>query len=207
MIHACRLLWLLLCLCIAPVAEAAAPPLRALIVTGQMNKWHDAEATTPLLKRYLEQTDRFNADVLVSPPAGGPWDGFQPQFADYDVVVLNYDGELWPTRVRKAFEEYVQSGGGVVVYHAADNSFPEWKEYNRIIGLAGWGDRDEKDGPYKLSLVEMKLQGVNLEQLSGYLYRIETSPNMVAVKRLSVTKTGKAAEMLTAVLQVETLEI
>jgi hypothetical protein len=43
--------------------------------------------------------------------------------------------------------------------------------------------------------------------LSGYLYRIETSPNMVAVKRLSVTKTGKAAEMLTAVLQVETLEI
>jgi hypothetical protein len=30
---------------------------------------------------------------------------------------------------------------------------------------------------------------------------------MVAVKRLSVTKTGKAAEMLTAVLQVETLEI
>jgi general secretion pathway protein M len=66
---------------------------------------------------------------------------------------------------------------------------------------------DQPDGPYKLSLVEMKLQGVNLEQLSGYLYRIETSPNMVAVKRLSVTKTGKAAEMLTAVLQVETLEI
>ncbi|MFY9943530.1 MAG: type II secretion system protein GspM [Desulfobacterales bacterium] len=66
---------------------------------------------------------------------------------------------------------------------------------------------DQPDSRYKLSLVEMKLQGVNLEQLSGYLYRIETSPNMVAVKRLSVTKTGKAAEMLSAVLQVETLEI
>ena len=40
------------------------------------------------------------------------------------------------------------NGGGVVVYHAADNSFPEWKEYNEMIGLGGWGNRNEKDGPY-----------------------------------------------------------
>ena len=31
---------------------------------------------------------------------------------------------------------------------AADNSFPEWKEYNTIIGIGGWGNRNEKDGPY-----------------------------------------------------------
>ena len=36
----------------------------------------------------------------------------------------------------------------MVVYHAADNSFPEWKEYNRITGLGGWGNRNEKSGPY-----------------------------------------------------------
>src|SRR5262249_27815616 len=31
---------------------------------------------------------------------------------------------------------------------AADNAFPEWKEYNKMIGVGGWGGRSEKDGPY-----------------------------------------------------------
>ena len=35
-----------------------------------------------------------------------------------------------------------------MVVHAADNSFPEWLAYNKMIGLGGWGDRTEKDGPY-----------------------------------------------------------
>ena len=32
--------------------------------------------------------------------------------------------------------------------HAADNSFPNWKEFNEMIGLGGWKGRNEKDGPY-----------------------------------------------------------
>jgi type 1 glutamine amidotransferase len=39
-------------------------------------------------------------------------------------------------------------GGGLVVVHAADNSWPEWPEYNKMIGLGGWGDRSAEDGPY-----------------------------------------------------------
>ena len=35
-----------------------------------------------------------------------------------------------------------------MVYHAADNSFPNWKEYNDIIALGGWEGRTEKSGPY-----------------------------------------------------------
>ncbi len=27
-------------------------------------------------------------------------------------------------------------------------AFPNWKEYNRIIGVGGWGGRNEKTGPY-----------------------------------------------------------
>ncbi len=51
-------------------------------------------------------------------------------------------------RNKKSFEEFVNSGGGVVVIHAADNSFSGWKEFNEIIGLGGWGKRNEKSGPY-----------------------------------------------------------
>ena len=41
----------------------------------------------------------------------------------------------------------MRGGGGFVAVHAADNSFPKWPEYNEMIGLGGWGDRNEKSGP------------------------------------------------------------
>ena len=40
------------------------------------------------------------------------------------------------------------SGGGFVVIHAADNCFGDWQQYNRMIGLGGWGGRTEQQGPY-----------------------------------------------------------
>ena len=74
--------------------------------------------------------------------------GFRPDFAAYKLVVLNYQGDDWPEATRKAFVDYVAQGGGVVCYHFAGAAFPKWKEYNRIIGVGGWGNRDETAGPY-----------------------------------------------------------
>jgi len=65
----------------------------------------------------------------------------------------------------------------------------------------------QKNSPIKLSKVEMKLQAITLKQLAAYLYRVETSENVVTVKRLSISKTGKQKEFIDAVLQVETFEI
>jgi type 1 glutamine amidotransferase len=50
--------------------------------------------------------------------------------------------------VKTGFERYVRDGGGFVVFHAANNAFPNWREYNLMIGIGGWGGRDEKSGPY-----------------------------------------------------------
>ncbi|MEE2642062.1 MAG: ThuA domain-containing protein, partial [Planctomycetota bacterium] len=49
---------------------------------------------------------------------------------------------------QKSFVDYIEKGGGFVVVHAANNAFGNWKEYNEIIGLGGWGGRNEKSGPY-----------------------------------------------------------
>lgn len=65
----------------------------------------------------------------------------------------------------------------------------------------------QKDGPLKLSLVEMKLEAVTLKQLTAYLYRVETSENTVFVKRISISKADKPPGTIDAVLQVETYEI
>ncbi|MGD8237462.1 MAG: HEAT repeat domain-containing protein [Armatimonadota bacterium] len=137
------------------------PPLRALIVDGQNNHaWKD---TTPVLQTILEASDRFEVAVATSPPKGKPMADFVPEFAAYDVIVLNYNGDAWPEATRKAFVEYVQAGGGVVVFHAADNSFPNWQEYNEIIGLGGWGGRNETAGP----MLRYRDRGIVLDESPG----------------------------------------
>ncbi len=52
------------------------------------------------------------------------------------------------TRNAGGLHEYMMNGGGLVVVHAADNSFGDWNQYNKMIGLGGWGGRTEKSGPY-----------------------------------------------------------
>ncbi len=136
---------LLTALCLAPWSMAV-PTLKALIVTGQNN--HNWRVSSPVVKIMLEDTGLFAVDTAKSPKEGGDMSGFTPKFADYNVVVLDYTGDNWPEATRKAFLDYVSNGGGVVVIHAADNAFPDWPEYNEVIGLGGWGNRDEKSGPY-----------------------------------------------------------
>ncbi len=65
----------------------------------------------------------------------------------------------------------------------------------------------QKNSLYKISRVEMKLDAITLKQLTTYLYGVETSKNMVDIKRISISKKDKKQGLLTAVLQVETVEI
>lgn len=126
-------------------AEAErAGKIRVLIIDGQNN--HDWKATTPVLQRALESAGIFTVSVTTT-PAGGTLDGFAPEFERYGVVVLNYNGADWPEATRHALEAYVSHGGGLVSVHAADNSFPGWREYNRMIAVGGWGNRNDASGP------------------------------------------------------------
>jgi type 1 glutamine amidotransferase len=126
-------------------ARSERRPLKALIVDGQNN--HDWKATTPVLERLLEETGLFTVDVATSPGQKEPMDGFRPDFARYDVIVSNYNGKDWPQETQDAFVKYMNNGGGLVIFHAADNAFPNWPEWNEMIALGGWGGRDEKSGP------------------------------------------------------------
>jgi type 1 glutamine amidotransferase len=119
--------------------------LKTLIVDGQNN--HDWKGTTPVLERLLEQTGLFTVDVATSPGPKEPMDGFKPDFAKYDVVVSNYNGKDWPKETQDALVTYMNNGGGLVIFHAADNAFPNWSQWNEMIALGGWGGRNEKSGP------------------------------------------------------------
>ena len=127
-------------------ALAAEDKIRVLIVDGQNN--HNWRVMTPPMKADLERSGRFTVDVVTTPaPKSKPvaWDAFRPDFSKYDVVLSNYNGEPWPSEVRKALEAYIAKGGGLAIIHAANNAFEAWPAYNEMIGL-GWrkpsfGDR------------------------------------------------------------------
>jgi type 1 glutamine amidotransferase len=118
-------------------------PIRVLLVTGQSNRYHNWEVSSPIIKRQLEASGRFVVTVARTPPKGDTPNqdmaSFAPRFSDYQAVVLDYEGFEFAAPVKQAFVEYVRNGGGVVVLHAADNAFPDWREYNEMIGVGGWG--------------------------------------------------------------------
>ena len=159
----------LLCfLCSAAFGQDA---IKVLIVDGQNNHEHWPKITS-MLKEYMEDTKLFSVDVArtaytwkgeeflaeftvegvgettaLEEPKADP--AYDPDFSAYDVVVCNFGWKAapWPNETQRKFEQFIKAGGGLVVFHAADNSFPDWKAYNQMIGLGGWGDRNEKDGP------------------------------------------------------------
>jgi len=154
------------------VANPSKKVLKALIIDGQNNheQW---PKITYMMKRYLEETGKFTVDVQRTyytwnggdleakyPIKGLPVtqslpkprmdSAYHPDFFKYDVVICNFgwNAAPWSDGTQADFEKYISNGGGLVVVHAADNSFPMWPAYNRMIGLGGWGDRTEKDGPF-----------------------------------------------------------
>lgn len=138
-------------------APAKTPPgsIRVLIVDGFSN--HNWRQTTLLLRGLLRQAGGFTVDVSTMPETGSAmWAAWRPRFADYDVVIQTCNdnggnGQLkglakqpeWPEAVKKDFVEYVRGGGGVYIFHSAENAFVGWKEYEKMVGLswrkAGYG--------------------------------------------------------------------
>lgn len=55
------------------------------------------------------------------------------------------------------------------------------------------------------SLVEMKLEGVSLEQMLGYLAKVEAPEQLVSIKRISIQQDGKTDSLLDVVVHVASL--
>ena len=122
--------------------------------------------------------------------------------------------------MRTLQEEFEQLQGRTASLEARFKTRPKgftlFSMLDRLAGEAGVKDRiaymkpsssPHKSGNYTVSLVEMKLQGVTLKQVADYLYRVETDPQEVYVRRLSITRAGKDQPVIDAVLQVETLTL
>ncbi len=121
---------------IEAVTEA---PLRVLLLSGANN--HNWKATTPEIKRILENSGRFEVDVLEQTHTMTA-----ALLADYDVLVSNFNTFVaryksprdpgWTADTKQAYIEFVSRGGGHVVVHAGSSSFYNWPEYQDLVSTS-----------------------------------------------------------------------
>jgi len=104
--------------------------IKTLLLSGANN--HDWTKSTPFCKALLEKSGKFAVTVTENPSdvledAEG-LKGYQLFFSDYN-------GPAWSEAAKTNFEDAVRNGVGLVILHAADNSFPGWVEYEKMVGL------------------------------------------------------------------------
>jgi hypothetical protein len=121
--------------------------IRVLILDGFSN--HNWKLNTKLLRGLLGPTGLFEVSVSTCPPGNSPeWANWNPDFSKCDVVIQTCNDisqnpkPKWPEPVKKAFAEFVNNGGGALIYHSGNNAFPDWAEYNDIIGI-GWRNQNQ----------------------------------------------------------------
>ena len=64
----------------------AQTPIKVLLITGQSNRYHNWEVSSPIVKRWLDGSRRFVVTVATTPPKGTTpnqdMSSFAPRFSD-----------------------------------------------------------------------------------------------------------------------------
>jgi len=108
--------------------------LQVLIITGQNTASHDWRVTTPVLRKILEDSGRFDVRVTEEFRGAGT-----DTLASYDVVVVNYyesghPNLRWGDSADNALLNFVRRGKGLVLYHFSLAAFDGWKEFEAMCG-------------------------------------------------------------------------
>ena len=106
--------------------------MQVLIITGQNP--HDWRATTPSLRKTLDDTEKFETRLVEEFRGSGP-----EILAPYDVVIVNYyDGNnpknRWGERADAGLSDFVRNGRGLVLYHLSLGAFDGWTDYEKMSG-------------------------------------------------------------------------
>jgi hypothetical protein len=145
-------------------ALGADSPIRVLILSGRNN--HDWRTSTPMLRKMMEQTGRFEVRVTEEPS------GLNAAILrNYDVIVSDYCGPRWGEAAENALETAIREGKGFVAVHAASYPFgirevlgermtrtgkhePPWTAYAKIVG-ASWTE-EPRTGHGKRHVYEVR---------------------------------------------------
>ncbi len=117
--------------------------LNAVVVSDQSNE------SGKDIQTILENIGLFDVDIEK---------GASPDFADYDVVVLQVDDGNWNDRTKEAFVTYVKNGGGVVVLSNSGSAFSGWTEYQRIVGASSDKSAGKSNEAYDYQVANVNVE-------------------------------------------------
>lgn len=119
-----------------------------------------------------------------------------------DIRTLAAEYAALENRSAAALQRISRKEAGFTLFSFLDRMAGETNLKDRIAYMKP-STQTRKDSPYKISLVEMKLQTITLEQLVVYLHRIENDASAIQVRRISIIKTGKGKGQIDAVMEIE----
>lgn len=113
--------------------------VKLLIITGENSYEHDWTGVNTALRNAFLDSGRFDVRII---------EDFSTATAEtlepYDVVLINYlgrwnyidrDEKRWGPVAEQALFDFVENGGGVVIFHASFNmGSPSWPEFERLAG-------------------------------------------------------------------------
>ena len=118
----------------------AAGRIPVLVLTGE-DQEHDWRWTSTTLRQVLEESGRFRVEISIWPGAAlsNPYD-----VERYSLFVIDYDGARWGEPAEANLLAAVRAGAGLAVLHAANRAFPDWAEWQELVGEP-WGEESGHD--------------------------------------------------------------
>lgn len=124
--------------------------------------------------------------------------------ADMQRLKSEYDG--LSLRAKQSEARFTRRDKGFTLFSFLDQLAGQSRIKERVNYMRP-SKIEQKNSALKLSRVEMKLEAVTLEQLTTFLYGVETSRNAAVVSKISITRRDQKEGLLDAILQVDTLEL
>lgn len=123
-----------------------------------------------------------------------------------EIILLKNEYESLVRQNARAKQQFARREKGFTLFSFMDRlagqaGVKETISYMKPFTIA------RKDSPFKTTQVELKLSGVIMDRFVSYLQMVETSPNMVYVRKLSISKPDGEKGLLNAILQVEAQEL
>jgi type 1 glutamine amidotransferase len=104
--------------------------IKTLLLSGANN--HDWRRSSPFLRDLLEKSGKFSVTLTENPSAALE---DAKVLKRHKLIFSDYNGPMWSEAAKANFEEAIRGGTGLVVLHAADNAFPGWVEYEKMVAL------------------------------------------------------------------------
>ncbi len=111
-------------------------PIQVLLISGKNN--HEWQKTSPAFRQILEERGFFKVDITERPDTLKMSD-----LKKYEVIASNWNAfpestRQWGEVAEKAILDFVNRGGGFVLFHSASAAHYDWPEYQQMVG-ATWG--------------------------------------------------------------------